>query len=460
MRKFLIILILGIFLPNFVLADGGIFPPPYYPVYETGQKAVIFYEKGQETLILSTTFKGEAKDFGWVIPTPSKPQVEKGSDEIFTSLAEITRPVYRDYYAPLGAGFGAKEAAQTVTVIETKKIDYYEIAVLSATDSQALAKWLEEHDYQYPQNKAYILNDYINNNWYFVAVKISPEAQGDQDVAKGLEEGHATPLKLVFQAERPIYPLKISSIEPELTIKFSEPYVEIEGQSEIINRRIPPSYRQDYVGINLYVIATHKKEIPGFSTQYGNWIKAKTIKELAFDVNGKPLIEPQGGKFFLTHLYRSMQPQEMKEDLFLRDTPDNKKVNAGPSNWNKFWKGLLAFVITVLVWIFSPVGLLFIIFSLVQFLSKSRRAHRVSFIFQVLCLTLVVVGGIVFYLYFDYLSFVPSHPEFFDYQVYGFLIGTIVVLTSMITTLILQDRFHKKQRLAQENITPQPKSKV
>ena len=60
MRQFLIFLItlaIGTSLfPIGAKADGGVFPPPYYWIQESGQRAVIFYEKGRETLILSITF--------------------------------------------------------------------------------------------------------------------------------------------------------------------------------------------------------------------------------------------------------------------------------------------------------------------------------------------------------------------------------------------------------------------
>lgn len=196
------------------LADGGLFPPPDYYVYETGQEAAIFFDQGREVLILTTTFKGGVKDFGWVIPVPSKPEVSKGSDEVLENLREIVAERYRYVgiaESPILGGY--EQYKETVTVIETKKIDYLELSVLTATDSEALAQWLKDNGYQYPQESTWILNDYIQNQWFFIAVKVSPEAENASDVVQGLVEGHVVPLKIEFDAKTPVYPLRISGIE-------------------------------------------------------------------------------------------------------------------------------------------------------------------------------------------------------------------------------------------------------
>lgn len=98
------------FFPDIIRADGVIFSSPDYLIQESGQRAVIFYENGKETLILSITFKRNAKDFGWVIPVPQKPEATKSSDEIFTSLERIVQK----YKAPMTFGMapmiGVKDA--------------------------------------------------------------------------------------------------------------------------------------------------------------------------------------------------------------------------------------------------------------------------------------------------------------------------------------------------------------
>lgn len=523
MRKLPIILtILAIgltFIPFNTKADGGVFPRPNYWVRESGQKAVIFYEKGRETLILSITFKGDAKDFGWVIPVPQKPEVTKGSDEIFTSLQEITQKYKRYGYenvlmAPMMSG--ARLEAPLVTVIETKKIDYYDITVLSATDAQALTKWLSDNGYQYPEESAYILNDYIDNQWYFVAVKISPEVEGAKEVVKGLKEGHATPLKIEFDSEAIIYPLRISAIEvSQGLIKLSDNLVLNQarikhlkniGYGDLTDKEKGPKifnqivqdvlskknynesvaskypfiiskndysndyskvscfnvrecqnrverwfdnyfsqeglyynlYQANYIPIALYVIADGKKEIPGFTTNYANWIEAKDIRKLAYDVNGKPLINPQGKKYYLTSLYRNMTTQEMTHDLVIRDAENNKRVNA-PNPWTNLLWGCLIVLGIVFFGIFSPLGLIFIVGSLLRGLVKLRAVKIVGRICQLFSLIITLGLFVLFIILAIKFRAIPG----VSIWTVSPLIGLALLVGGQIATLIIQHKLAK-----------------
>lgn len=202
-----------------VLADGMIIPPPYNNLYETAQKAVIWYENNVETLILSTTFQGDAQNFGWLVPTPQKPEVDQASDELFTALEELTQPKYYPEPLPLlgapGLGLEKQNGPAPPTIVETKKVDIYDITVLRATDNQGLIDWLTKNGYQYPTDRQYLLQSYIDQNWFFVAIKVDSGAI--KAAGSYLESGHATPIQLTFQSDKIIYPLKISGLATQET---------------------------------------------------------------------------------------------------------------------------------------------------------------------------------------------------------------------------------------------------
>lgn len=351
------LLVLEFLFPASLFADGIIIPPPYYQVQETAQKAVIWHDGNTETLILSITFRGDAEDFGWVVPVPSKPEVSKASDEIFTALEELTIPKVQRYPTPFGfGGYKLAPEVSTVQVIETKRVDIYEVTVLRSGTSKDLSDWLSKNNYPYPKNAAYILDDYIANNWYFVAAKVSTEALGYKTTQQ-LRDGHATPLKIVFKSEKIIYPLKISSVisdysgypvfppsptTPEIPPpKKIEPFEASPSSGEVAPQESkispetewqhPPKYTiplpEEYVNIVLYVFANRKKTVPGFNIDYASSIKPETIANLAFDEKGSPWVKPTK-KMFLTKLARSMKTSEMTTDLILRDAEDNKPVNA------------------------------------------------------------------------------------------------------------------------------------
>ncbi|OGZ33007.1 MAG: hypothetical protein A2174_03390 [Candidatus Portnoybacteria bacterium RBG_13_41_18] len=340
MRKIIAFFCLAFFLtPFFVLADGGLFPPPDYYMYETDQRAVIFFENNLETLILSATFRGDAKNFGWVVPTPTKPEVSRSSDELFTALEELTRVEY-SYPVPMGLDNALSVGRQEdkVYIVETKKIEYYDITVLTAEDSQALTKWLDKNGYQFPANAGYILNSYISNQWYFTAIKIDAAAISPS-VSNQLREGHMVPLQLKFSTDKIVFPLKISSVmetnypatgnstAPKLYPDGS--YVYPDGNYEIYP--YPSPYYPQQVGVLIYVFTPENKQtLPGFTTQYAGWVKNDTIKNLAYDENGNSWISPSKDKYFLTKLTRWMSYSEMTSDLYLRNAQDNNLVNAKP----------------------------------------------------------------------------------------------------------------------------------
>jgi len=207
----------SLLLPNFspAFADGMIIPPPNISIYETGQKAVIWYESGTETLILSTTFQGKAENFGWLVPTPFEPQISQASDELFTALDDLTTPKYRTEPLPLlGAPPQGSEVPKTEdntpTIIQTTKVGIFDITVLKAKDTDGLTKWLEKNDYPYPTDREYLLKSYIGKDWYFAVAKVDSGAISS--ASSYLQSGHASPIQLTFKSDQIVYPLKISGL--------------------------------------------------------------------------------------------------------------------------------------------------------------------------------------------------------------------------------------------------------
>lgn len=370
-------------LPASVFADGGIFPPPDFYVGQTEQKAVIFYDQGVETLILSITFQGNAKDFGWVVPTPTRPEVDKSSDELFLALEELTRRLIR--YEEKGLMPVPLEGG--VEVLETKEVGIYEISVLRADDPKALSSWLDKNGYNFPKEASYILEDYIKNKWYFTAVKVRPELVWE-GVEEQLRSGHATPLKLVFKSEKIVYPLKITSVA-----RYFSPPVIRPMEEEKLGPEIAPRPRET-VSILLYVFTNTEKDLPGFRTLYAERIDKEEIENLAYNDDGTPWIEAEH-EFVLTKLHRTMRPVEMTNDLILRDKTGGLKIRpeALPTPLPTLrqylepflasrWTKLVLFLIAFVFWLSSPISWIFVIATVVAVLAKSKPIRVVAWIFQ------------------------------------------------------------------------------
>ncbi|PIR05576.1 hypothetical protein COV56_02190 [Candidatus Kuenenbacteria bacterium CG11_big_fil_rev_8_21_14_0_20_37_9] len=369
-KNIFILSLVMLLLPTFVLADGMMIAPPDRYVLETDQKAVIFHDGGNETLVLSVMFQADAENFAWIIPTPARPGVTKSSDELFTALDELTRIVPNDKRA-LGIDFDYAQNIMDdgVEVIESKQVEYYDVTVLTADDSKALIKWLNKNGYNYPEFGRYILESYIQNSWYFTAVKIDDGYLAD-NIKRQLRYGHAIPLRLDFQTDKIVYPLRISSITDnalthEIPVGNNDNDLIVEDINEIAmplpvpeqGRSSRPYYLDENIGILLYVITDNKQSLPKFDTLFAGWINKDTIENLAYNDNGDAWFTPKKNQYFLTKLYRRMTRAEMTSDLYLRVADDNETVNAPGSRDNSFvgfiWVivigGVIFFILLILV---------------------------------------------------------------------------------------------------------------
>ncbi len=201
-------------------------------IKEPTQKAIIVYDAGREDLLLQVKYEGPLEEFGWLIPVPSLPTVEKGSMQPFYELSQLTQRQGFGTHAGVALSAGTKGLQEdAVKVIEVKTVGAYEVAVLSTRDSGSLERWLKNHDYSVPEGKTGIIDEYVHKGWYFVAAKIDlgrpvgfrkVSSAGSQNktglsprrraIRKQLSTGELHPLLISFDTPRCIYPLRISAV--------------------------------------------------------------------------------------------------------------------------------------------------------------------------------------------------------------------------------------------------------
>jgi HEAT repeat protein len=246
--------VLGWLAPFSALADGCfVFKwDKNTDINEPTQKAIIVHDAGREDLLLQVKYEGPLEEFGWLIPIPTLPKVEKGSMEAFYELSELTQRRF-GVTATLSAGSEGRRRGESVKVIGTKTVGAYEVAILSAEDSGSLARWLNAHDYSIPEGKAEIIEEYIRERWFFVAAKIhlnkgiafktvSSASPKDSDATgkarkirqKQLRSGELHPLLISFDTPRCIFPLKISAVGD----KPSEVSVYVFSSEPLLNKFI------------------------------------------------------------------------------------------------------------------------------------------------------------------------------------------------------------------------------
>ena len=170
---------------GWAFADGGFFAfDPAQAVREPDQKALLWLRNGRETLILQVKYAGNAADFGWVVPVPSRPKLSTAPGKIFYELASITRPEVVGHAEGNRAGPNLKGDGEpgvpAVTVVEQAQVGPYDATVLAASDPRALAEWLRQHKYAMPAGAPRVLESYVARGWYYVALRVDPaRAQAD-----------------------------------------------------------------------------------------------------------------------------------------------------------------------------------------------------------------------------------------------------------------------------------------
>jgi HEAT repeat protein len=246
--------------PAITLADGMFVVPKFVwdkhkDINEPTQKAILVYDAGREDLILQVKYEGPVDEFGWLIPVPNLPTVQKGSMKCFYELSQYTQrhfesPVYETRSASQGLGSASKgeQPEPPVKVIEIKTVGAYEIAVLSTKDAGALAKWLETNQFYFPTNKIDVMDAYVRQHWYFVAVKINLEKSlfSVLGAVGKLASGELNPLQISFATDRCVFPLKISSVngvpsEVQVYVLSPEPLLE----RAMLEKKLPMIYSND-----------------------------------------------------------------------------------------------------------------------------------------------------------------------------------------------------------------------
>jgi hypothetical protein len=179
------------------------------------ESAVIQWDPATKTehFIRRATFKGTARDFGFLVPTPATPALSEVDDAIFTALeAKTARKTvqkttkkldWTPFVMLLLGGFAKRETATArlpVEVLSVQKLAGYEAAVLDATDANALRDWLASHEYATTPDLTEWLDAYVKQGWKITAFKIDKSRAGDA--------AQSAAVKMTFTTDRPFFPYR------------------------------------------------------------------------------------------------------------------------------------------------------------------------------------------------------------------------------------------------------------
>ena len=182
-------------------------------VVNADQTVIMVWDAAEKTehFIRQASFKSDADDVGFIVPTPSRPQLEESGDAAFSTLRRITAPRQKSdkFVFPGGCSATPDAYGSSVTVIEEKRVAGFDATVLTATTGADLAAWLRDHGYSYSPQVAAWAHPYVAGGWMMVALKVAKPKDG-----RSQPDLRAAALRLSFKTDRPLFPYR----EPESTV--------------------------------------------------------------------------------------------------------------------------------------------------------------------------------------------------------------------------------------------------
>jgi MYXO-CTERM domain-containing protein len=201
------------------------------PVAQNGENVVFAITKdpagGAPTIDahIQILYTGDAAKFSWVVPVDAVPTLSTGTDRLFSQLATVTRPSFNVQYTQTGTcivqqpppffdapssagGTGAAGAAGEVltgggvTVAFQGAVGPFDAAVIMSDDPTALKTWLTTNGYTVSDAAGAIIDTYVREMKYFVALKL----------LNGMGVSAIQPIVLTFRGTEACVPLRLTAI--------------------------------------------------------------------------------------------------------------------------------------------------------------------------------------------------------------------------------------------------------
>ncbi len=285
-------------------------PPEGAFVQIAEETALIVWEPEakREHFIRRGAFRTGAKDFGFLVPTPTKPELNAAPDTTLSQFEEMTRPEiqHKTHYSVnplplflypffLFLGRAAPEAALApVRVLDAKRIAGYDAVVLEADDANALVDWLKTHGYDARPTLRNWLRPYVEAHWKITAFKIVSEGQTVETDA----------IRMTFATDKPVYP-------------YREPTDQREN--------LPPEALYQPRLLRVFFLGTQRMEGAVGTGPFGGkttWSgPVKTAVNLPFTSLDKP---------WLTVFEDTASPRPGTDDLFFSPSKDQTEIRPPP----------------------------------------------------------------------------------------------------------------------------------
>jgi hypothetical protein len=181
----------------------------------------------REHFIRRAVFASSSKAFGFLVPTPTAPELSEVSERAFELLSELTAPpiVTRAKLVaqPLGCTAlpfltlrsksstpGPLLEAAAVTVLAQTRVAGLDATVLDATSPSALAEWLQARGFAFRDELKEWVRPYLDRHWKVTAFRFA------SDEATSAGKLASSALRMTFATEAPVYPYREPADQPSV----------------------------------------------------------------------------------------------------------------------------------------------------------------------------------------------------------------------------------------------------
>jgi hypothetical protein len=178
--------------------------PASAPIAVASESAVIVWNPRTQTesFIRQADFVTNARDFGFLVPTPAPPKLAAANPAIFALLNSTAqqKPPYHTRSKGVPEQPGSVPAA-AISVLSTQTVAGYDATVLKATDMSSLDGWLAKRGYAHGKDLRDWLAPYVAKGWAITAFKV-------HQAAPGKPQARLAPVRMTFHTDTPFYPYR------------------------------------------------------------------------------------------------------------------------------------------------------------------------------------------------------------------------------------------------------------
>ncbi len=295
-------------------------PPAGEPVRIADEEAIIAWDaaKQRQHFIRRASFRASGRAFGFLVPSPTKPELGEVDGRVFQELAEHLRPrvIHEEagWDVRPGCMFLLERSAGTapgdaVRVLGEARVAGFDAVILAADDPGALSRWLAERGFAEGPALVEWLAPYVAKKWILTAFKVADPEPGDAGAPQppsGRGVGTSA-VRMTFTTDRPFYP-----------------YREPADQREVL----PASHR--HLAVAERMLRVHFVSDQRFEGALGDGSHFPGRVKFAGEVTRPPSGGDLPERFFLTTFEDESNPRPGTDDVFFAVAKDQAPVEVAP----------------------------------------------------------------------------------------------------------------------------------